>query len=240
MNFQSQKADIETSSEDYALRFSGEIGKYFLDVQTRITLDLLKLWPNAKVLDVGGGHAQIAAPLVNAGYNVTIVGSDKSCRARLDKFLKQEDFEFLSCNLLDLPFENNRFDVVVAFRLLTHEKNWEVQISELCRVAKFAVIVDYPDIRSFNIFYNLFFSLKKKLEGNTRTYRNFSRKIIIDEFRKNNFINAVVKPEFFLPMVVHRTVKNIFILKKVEKLFNISGITKLFGSPIILRVISQK
>ena len=29
----SEKADIETSSEDYAKRFSGDVGKYFLDVQ---------------------------------------------------------------------------------------------------------------------------------------------------------------------------------------------------------------
>ena len=52
----SEKADIETSSEDYAKRFSGEVGKYFLDVQAKITLDLLKDLPNSSVLDVGGGH----------------------------------------------------------------------------------------------------------------------------------------------------------------------------------------
>ena len=45
----SQKADIETSSEDYAKRFSGKIGEYFLSVQTDLTLKLLEKWQNAKV-----------------------------------------------------------------------------------------------------------------------------------------------------------------------------------------------
>ena len=52
----SQKADIETSSEDYARRFSGKVGEYFLTVQSEITLQLLEQWEKAKVLDVGGGH----------------------------------------------------------------------------------------------------------------------------------------------------------------------------------------
>ena len=231
----SQKADIETSSEDYAKRFSGKVGEYFLAVQSVITLELLKKWSNAKVLDVGGGHAQLAVPLVGKGFDVTVAGSDDSCRKRLDKLLPQTEFQFYSCNLLKLPFDNKSFDVVACFRLLTHEENWKLQISELCRVAKYAVIVDYPDIRSFNIFYDLLFSMKKKFEGNTRTYRNFSRKEIIEEFRKNNFGKVTIKPEFFLPMVVHRGIKKVPVLKSIENLFAIFGFTKLFGSPVILR-----
>ena len=231
----SQKADIETSSEDYAKRFSGKIGEYFLSVQSVITLKLLKKWANAKVLDVGGGHAQLAVPLIENGFNVTIAGSDESCRKRLDKFFPQSSFQFYTGNLLKLPFDDKSFDVVTSIRLLTHEVNWKLQISELCRVAKYAVIVDYPDIRSFNILYDLLFTMKKKFEKNTRTYRNFSRKEIMEEFRKNNFRSVIIKPEFFLPMVVHRAIKNVPILKSAEKLFSVLGLTKLFGSPVILR-----
>ncbi len=236
----SQKADIETSSEDYANRFSGKIGEYFLSVQEVITLDFLKHKPYAKVLDVGGGHAQLAIPLVKNGFKVTVIGSDKTCRTRIDKFLQPGSFEFITGNLLDLPFEDNSFDFVISFRLLTHEENWEIQISELCRVAKYAVIVDYPDIRSFNILYDILFNVKKKFEKNTRTYRNFSRKEILEEFRKNNFMNYEMKPEFFLPMVIHRAIKKVFLLKSIENLFGMVGLTKLFGSPVILKVVPNK
>jgi ubiquinone/menaquinone biosynthesis C-methylase UbiE len=236
----SQKADIETSSEDYARRFSGEVGEYFLSVQEEITLGLLKPWPKAKILDVGGGHAQLAVPLIKNGFNVTVAGSDESCRRRLDKFLQPGSFEYYTCNLLNLPFEDNSFEVAISFRLLTHEENWELQLSELCRVAKHTVIIDYPDTKSFNIFYDILFRVKKKFEGNTRVYRNFSSKEIIEEFRKNNFVNPVIKPEFFLPMVVHRAIKRVFILKNIENFFAMLGLTKLFGSPVILRVATRK
>ena len=36
------------------------------------------------MLDVGGGHGQLAIPLCRAGYRVTVLGSDASCRRRLE------------------------------------------------------------------------------------------------------------------------------------------------------------
>jgi len=93
-SFYKETADIETSSEDYARRFSGKIGEYFLDVQAALTLDLLKSFPKASVLDVGGGHAQLAVPLINNGFKLTIVGSADVCRKRLDKLLKPYSFEY--------------------------------------------------------------------------------------------------------------------------------------------------
>ena len=236
----SEKADIETSSEDYAKRFSGEVGKYFLDTQAKLTLELIKDMPHASVLDVGGGHAQLAVPLVQNGYKVTVVGSDDVCRERLDKFLPPESFRYETCNLLNLPFEDNSFDIVMAFRLITHEKNWELQIKEMCRVARKVVIIDYPDLRSFNIFYKYLFKTKKSFEKNTRTFRSFCRKELLDIFSKNNCGNPVFKPQFFLPMVVHRALKNVKISKFIEKLFSFTGLTKLFGTPIILKVVKNK
>ena len=236
----SERADIETSSEDYAKRFSGEVGKYFLDTQAKITLELIKDLPNASVLDVGGGHAQLAVPLVQNGYKVTVVGSDDVCRERLDKFLPKGSFRYETCNLLNLPFDNNSFDIVMAFRLITHEKNWKLQIEEMCRVARKVVIIDYPDLRSFNIFYKYLFKTKKSFEKNTRTFRSFHRKELLEVFVENSCGDAVFKPQFFLPMVVHRALKNVKISMFMEKLFSVTGLTKLFGTPIILKVIKNK
>ena len=236
---ESQKADIETSSEDYATRFSGKVGEYFLEKQTRITLKFLKQWPDAKILDVGGGHAQLSVPLVKENYNITVVGSDETCRKRLDRFLAPHSFQFKTGNLLQLPFGNKSYDIVICFRLLTHEDNWKVQISELCRVAKYAIVVDYPDIRSFNIFYKFLFDVKKRIEGNTRTFRNFSRKEIAEEFAKNGFNKPIFQPEFFFPMLIHRKIKLVNLSKVIERFFTILGLTKLFGSPVILKVESN-
>ena len=59
-----KNADIETASDDYASRFSGAIGKWMLKKQSDIVLDLLGNNTKVKLLDVGGGHAKLARPLV--------------------------------------------------------------------------------------------------------------------------------------------------------------------------------
>lgn len=229
----SQKADIETSSKAYANRFSGEIGQYFLDVQSRIAMDLVNSVSPSEILDVGGGHAQLAVPIVRAGYDLTVVGSDDSCEDGLARELGKGEFSYKTCNLLALPFEDNSFDTVTCFRLLSHEENWQAQVAELCRVARLSVLIDYPDIRSFNIFYKQLFKLKKKYEGNTRTYRYFSRMELIGEFNKHGFADSALIPEFFLPMVVHRMVNSAGFSRFLERAISVTGLTRIFGSPVI-------
>ncbi len=58
-----ETADIETSSDGYANRFGGKTGAWMLAVQERVTKQLLRDVPaSATVLDVGGGHGQLAIP----------------------------------------------------------------------------------------------------------------------------------------------------------------------------------
>ncbi|KJS00439.1 MAG: hypothetical protein VR65_13180 [Desulfobulbaceae bacterium BRH_c16a] len=230
----SETADRETATADYAARFSGAAGEYFLDRQAAITLDLL---PDAKarILDVGGGHAQLAGPLVEKGFDVTVTGSDDSCRQRLDQRIPPGGFEYFTCDSLELPFGNRSFDVTMAFRLLPHVGRWRELLAELCRVADKAVIFDYPDRRSTNILYEQFFAMKKKMEGNTRPFTLFSRGEIAAELEKNGFCRPVFKPEFLLPMVVHRKVNNRMFSTVIENCFRLTGLTELFGSPIICK-----
>lgn len=235
MGHATETADIETASDDYASRFAGTVGKYFLDVQARLTLELLRDLPRASVLDVGGGHAQLTMPLADNGYKVTVTGSADSCRARLEKYCEKGSFSYITCDSLNLPFEDNQFDVVMAFRLLPHVTQWQGLIKEMCRVAGKAVIFDYPDKRSANILYDILFDLKKNMEGNTRSYTLFSRKEIMAELASNYFAVPVFRPEFFVPMVIHRKLKNPAISRSLEAVSRLTGLTALFGSPIILR-----
>lgn len=233
-------ADIETSSADYAQRFAGKIGEYLLDVQTRITMDLLSPWPRARVLEIGGGHAQNAVPLVKHGFDVTVTGSSEVCRERLDKFLDSGSYEFIVCDMLETPFDDNSFDIVIAYRLLPHVDQWQRLIKEMTRLAKFAVIVDYPDIRSFNLISEKLFKFKKKIEGNTRPFKCFSRNEILLEFKKNEFTKPVIRPEFFIPMVIHRFVGNVLFSKSLELLSRVLCFTYFFGSPVIVRLSAIK
>ncbi len=232
-------ADIETASEDYARRFSGKIGEFFLALQSRIVLKLLAPWPAARVLDVGGGHGQIALPLVQKGYQVTVAGSSPSSRKRLDSLLPPDSFTFQYGHLLDLPFRDKSFDVVVSFRLLPHLDQWPDLIAEMCRVADKAVIIDYPDIRSFNFFSDFLFKAKKAVEGNTRPFRCFSRSEVLAPFIKNRFNQPLFYPEFFCPMAIHRALNSRAFSRAVESVSRLLGLTHLWGSPVILRVIRK-
>lgn len=228
-----ETADIETASDDYATRFAGAVGQYFLEVQTKLTLDLLRPYQGARILDVGGGHCQLARPLIEQGFQLTITGSDDSCGIRPQTLLPPGSYTYITCNSLELPFANKAFDVVLSFRLLPHVTRWEALIGELCRVADKLVIVDYPDTRSSNLLYRLLFHLKKSMEGNTRTYTMFNRAQIRRQFAAHGFAPPVYSPEFFWPMVLHRHLKRPFISRALEAPPRWLGLTHLLGSPII-------
>jgi len=78
-----ETADIETASDDYAGRFAGAVGAWMLKIQEAAVLDLLQDHPGVTVLDVGGGHGQLAVPLCREKYPVTVVGSAEVCRRRI-------------------------------------------------------------------------------------------------------------------------------------------------------------
>jgi len=110
----------------------------------------------------------------------------------------------------------------------------------MCRVARTAVIFDYPDIRSSNILYGSLFTMKKNYEKNTRTFTLFSRSEIRREIARNGFSAPRFAPQFFLPMVVHRKLRHVGLSRATETFFRLSFLTRLFGSPIITRSFSDQ
>src|SRR5688572_9832056 len=108
-----EDADVETSSDAYARRFSGGVGEWFLAVQRDATLALMApLGPRLRVLDVGGGHGQLAGPLADAGHEVTVAGSADACRHRVQPLVDAGRVRWSTGDLLRLPFEPRAFDIV--------------------------------------------------------------------------------------------------------------------------------
>jgi SAM-dependent methyltransferase len=231
-----EDADVETSSEGYARRFSGSVGTFFLETQSATTLDLLGAWPRARVLDVGGGHGQVTGPLVDAGYDVTILGSAEACRPRVAPWVDTGRARFEVGDLLRLPFPDACFDVAIAYRLLPHVARWPDLVSELARVARRAVLVDYPTSRSVNAASGFFFGLKKGVEGNTRPFRVFRDAEIVSQFAVRGFAPTARRPQFFLPMALHRALGAAWLARALEGSAEALGLTRLLGSPVILRL----
>jgi 2-polyprenyl-3-methyl-5-hydroxy-6-metoxy-1,4-benzoquinol methylase len=233
-----ETADIETSNDDYATRFRGPSGQWMLEVQERIALDLLRRQTPAcrSLLDVGGGHGQLALPLARDGYDVTVLGSASSCERRVESITRTGRARFIVGNVVALPFPDASFDAVFCFRLLTHCERWPALIKELCRVARHCVIADYPTSQSANAIAPALFGAKKKFETNTRTWTLFRHRQIREEFQKNGYRLADHRGQFFFPMVLHRMLKCRPLSAALEGAMRAVGLNDLWGSPVIVRM----
>jgi ubiquinone/menaquinone biosynthesis C-methylase UbiE len=138
-------------------------------------------------------------------------------------------------DLLNMPFPDKSFDLVISVRLISHIEDWPRLVHEFCRVARTAIIIDYPSTTGINALTPLLFKVKRGIEKNTRDYTSFSKKELSREFNRNDFCVSGLYPQFFLPMVIHRAMKGATWLQAVEKLCAVIGLTRVFGSPVILR-----
>ncbi|MCL4819009.1 MAG: methyltransferase domain-containing protein [Vicinamibacteria bacterium] len=231
-----EEADVETASADYARRFAGPVGTWFLDVQARATLELLAPFPRASVLDVGGGHGQVAEALLAAGHPLTVLGSRAdACSATLRPRVDEGRVRFVTADLLACGQPDGAFDVVLSYRLLPHVERWPALIAELCRLARRAVIVDYPTRRSVNAVAEGFFAVKKGVEGNTRPFLVFHEREIADAFAASRFRETARRPQFFFPMALHRGLGHAGVSRALEGAAGALGLRRALGSPVILR-----
>jgi ubiquinone/menaquinone biosynthesis C-methylase UbiE len=227
-----ETADLHASSDAYAKRFSGPTGVWMLRVQEQAVEEFLPGQP-CSVLDVGGGHGQIAIPLSRRGYPVTVLGSSAECAQQVKLYVDAGTVSFDVGNLVELPYSDLSFDVAVSFRLMSHCEAWPTLTAEMCRVARAKVIIDYPVWCSTNILTPVLFYIKRLIEGNTRNYRVFTTRELTREFSKHGFRLAALRKQFFFPMVIHRLIRSTVLSEALEKFAAVSGLTALLGSPIV-------
>lgn len=220
-----EDADVETSSDAYALRFAGPVGAWFLDVQTAATRELLRPFGAVRVVEFGGGHGQLAGPLAADGHDVTVYASDPACRHRVP------GAGFAHGDLLHAPYPDRSFDVAMAFRLLPHAWDWPALVAELCRVAARAVIVDYPTTRSVNAVAGATFGLKKGVEKDTRPFRVFRDAEVARVFEAQGFRVTGRIGQFAAPMALHRAIG----VRAISRVLEGTGLRRLIGSPVVLR-----
>jgi SAM-dependent methyltransferase len=228
--------DIETSTDEYAGRFTGPVGTWLLDEQWSSVWQMLRDCPGRSVLEVGGGHGQITGSLLDHDYDVTVLGSDARCVKRVKPLLKPGRCRFHVGRMLYLPYADDSFDAVIALRLMAHMDHWQRMLQEAARVARHAVIIDYPSVYSVNSLERVLFGLKKMLEGNTRPYRCFDERTIAEACREMGFAPSDRRAQFFLPMVLHRMLTMPKVSAGMERACRAVRLTGVLGSPVVLRL----
>ena len=225
-----ESPDIETASAAYAKRFAGQWGAYLLAQQKQLVAECIPQGSELKILEVGGGHAQLASIYAERGLRATIFGSEGATVERLEGY----DVEYSSGNVVRLPFADASFDVVIAIRLLTHLDDWEKLLAEMSRVSKDLIIVEYPSKMSLNAIAPLLFKFKKKFEGDTRTFRLFSDSELKTVLKRLAYQPVSRKGQFFFPLVVHRMLKSNGMIRALELVFRKIKMSDVFGSPVIM------
>jgi len=108
-------------------------------------------------------------------------------------------------------------------------------LAEMCRVARTAVAVEYPSKAAVNALGPMLFRLKKRLEGNTRTYASFWPSELTTQLRSLGFAARDEVKQLCLPLVLHRALNGSASLRLAEAAMRAIGLTKLIGSPVIVR-----
>lgn len=228
-----ESPDLESAGEAYARRFEGPVGEFLLDVQSRALMALVQRWPEGNALDVGGGHGQALEPLLEAGFDVTVLASRRESWGEAHRRFGTR-VAFATGSLVRPPFERGNFDLVTSFRMLAHVGRWREMIEGLCGVAREAVIVDFPSASAIRHFHRPLFHLKNGLEGNTRPFRVFSLREVEREFERNGFERTALVRQFGIPMVCHRALGNAAASRRLERWLRAAGFTDRLGSPVIL------
>jgi glycosyltransferase involved in cell wall biosynthesis/ubiquinone/menaquinone biosynthesis C-methylase UbiE len=231
--------DVETASEGYARRFSGPAGAYFLGVQAEAARQLLSgTAARARVLDVGGGHAQLTPMLLDLGFDVWVQGSAPVCRDRLRVLAARPEhrgrLHFVTSSLWALPFPDASFDLVLGIRLLAHVERWQELLHEMARVCRRQILVDYPPTISANAFERWLFRFKRQFEGNTRPFFCYSDGTLARALQGLGFQRLSQRKQFFLPMVVHRALAREKASRALESVSRRLGLTRLLGAPVLL------
>jgi 2-polyprenyl-3-methyl-5-hydroxy-6-metoxy-1,4-benzoquinol methylase len=231
-----ENADVETATAAYARRFDSSAGRWMLRRQLDVTLDLLRDKSSTTILDVGGGHGQLAPELARRGHRVSVLASSKKAiSSTLRPALESGAVRLVVGDLRDPPVEPRSFDVVLCFRLLAHAYDLPGLIGGLTRPADRTVIVDYATTRSFNAAAEFFFTAKKKVEHNTRPFRVLRDLEVRHLFVERGCRLRETRPQFFWPMALHRVLRFSLLSRASELPATVFGLRSLFGSPIVAR-----
>jgi 2-polyprenyl-3-methyl-5-hydroxy-6-metoxy-1,4-benzoquinol methylase len=208
-----------------------------LGIQERAVLSWLQGVPGASLLDVGGGHGQLAVPLAARGFKVTVAGSAPAAARGVRAEAEAGRLRFVEANLLRLPFSDRAFDAALCIRLLPHCPPWRDLVAQLCRVSRSAVIVDYPTARSVNAFSGLLFGAKRRIEGNTRPYALFRDSEVSEAFARHGFRVRRRCRQFFFPMALHRLLHVPGLSACLESAARALRLTACFGSPVLVEMV---
>ena len=160
------RANLNKDPDEVAAMFDGVAKRYDL-VNDLLSLGQTKAWrkattaiiapkPGMQILDLAAGPGSSSEPLYKAGATVFATDFSEGMLAQGRK--ARPYLNFSKADALNLPFEDNRFDVVTISYGLRNTVKYEKALAEALRVTKTGgriVIAEFshPTNRIFRIIY---------------------------------------------------------------------------------------
>jgi ubiquinone/menaquinone biosynthesis C-methylase UbiE len=151
----------------------------------------------------------------------------------LKEKIKSPNLQVFAVDAHQLQFPDQSFDCAVSFRLLMHVVDWKKVVSEICRVSRDWVVIDFTAHRGFLVFAPspLWYRLRKLFTDIVQPYRTIRVHEVKSELQKNGYEIVKEDPGFFLPLFLYRKIGSAGFAKASEKFFGAIGLTRVAGSP---------
>jgi SAM-dependent methyltransferase len=157
------------------------------------------------ILNIGAAGGESSKWLSKIGNVVSV-----ETESLFVELLKVQNLEVINADVIDMPFEDNSFDLVCAFDVIEHVKNDIEAMTEMIRICKPNGIICIAVPAS-----NMMWSKHDIVNGH---FRRYSKPMLKD--LGNNFIGIKQKDVtyfntiLFLPILVARKLRNVFLKDK--------------------------
>jgi ubiquinone/menaquinone biosynthesis C-methylase UbiE len=218
------------------LRFSGPIGQLIQETQQALLLKALAPIEGRRVLDVGTGTGRAALAFARAGAVVTGVDASAEMLAVAERRAAEEklDATFQVADAYELPFDSRSFDASVCLRVIMHTPGWWECVSELCRVSKGRVILDFPAVGSFASIESAVRRVRRAMGGNVEAYKVLREAAVRDVLAAAGFRVIETHRQFVLPINFHKLFNSRLFTTSIEGTFESIGLLRLLGSPVTM------
>ena len=227
-------ADAANAQSFDARRFGGPIGDLVAQGQADVLADMLGPVKGRRIIDVGTGTGRGAFLLASAGARVTGIDASEQmltiARDRARETGVAVDFQVGDAHTIE--FGDTSFDIAVSLRVLMHTPRWRRCIAELCRVARHAVVVDYPSAASIALAQSLARTLLHRVGLSSEPYRVFFDGQIRRELEAHGFRITAIHRQFVLPIAMHKTIGSRRFTEASEQWLARIGLLRMFGSPV--------
>ena len=219
-----------------ALRFGGPIGQLIQHTQQELLLRALSPMTGREILDVGTGTGRAALAFARAGAIATGIDASAEMLAVAERHAADQGVNatFRVGDAHQIPFPDRSFDAAVSLRVIMHTPNWRQCVSELCRVSRHRVVVDFPALGSFAVIESLIRRARKAMGANVEAYRVLRESAVRDVLTAGGFRVIEVHRQFVLPINFHKLFNSLAVTSAVEGALKKIGLLRLLGSPVTL------